>query len=271
MSNLIPNKDEILNELLRALVQGIDIEEISKILYEYLKTVMPLDRLGIVFISEDGKYFESRVNLAEYPVKLIKGFQAKITNSTLKDLMKTGDPRIINDLKVYLEKKPESVSTRLMVMEGIQSNMSVPLIANGHPIGVLFLAARDKGAYGQGHVEIVNHIVPAVSITLEKAQLLQNLQNNQRNLVEAIAEKEGLEHQLKRETSTTFPWDRSWREWEKHILVNVLHNCRGRIYGKNGAAAVLQLPPTTLQGKLKKLGLSRKNIMAAPADGGDAY
>lgn len=271
MSKLIPNKDEILNELLRALVQGIEIEEISKILYEYLKTVMPLDRLGIVFISQDGKYFESRVNLAEYPVKLIEGFQAKINNSTLKDLMKSGDPRIINDLKSYLEKKPESVSTRLMVMEGIQSNMSVPLIANGHPIGVLFLAARDKGAYGQGHVDIVHHIVPAVSLTLEKAQLLENVQNNQRHLVRAIAEKEGLEDKLKQETSTNFPWDRTWREWEKHILVNVLHNCRGRIYGKNGAAAILELPPTTLQGKLKKLGLSRKAIMATTDDGDESF
>jgi len=37
-----------------------------------------------------------------------------------------------------------------------------------------------------------------------------------------------------------------------------LEACDGRVYGKDGAAARLNIKPTTLQGKMKKLGMTRK-------------
>ncbi len=40
-------------------------------------------------------------------------------------------------------------------------------------------------------------------------------------------------------------------------IKKALQRCNGRIYGKKGAAALLQLKPTTLQSRMKKLGISR--------------
>ncbi|PID45554.1 MAG: AAA family ATPase [Proteobacteria bacterium] len=37
-----------------------------------------------------------------------------------------------------------------------------------------------------------------------------------------------------------------------------LRLCNGRVYGKNGAAALLNLKPTTLQSRMKKLGINRE-------------
>ncbi|HMM60775.1 MAG TPA: sigma 54-interacting transcriptional regulator, partial [Candidatus Rifleibacterium sp.] len=42
------------------------------------------------------------------------------------------------------------------------------------------------------------------------------------------------------------------------IISRALQQCGGRIYGKDGAAALLNLKPTTLQSKIKKLGLDKK-------------
>jgi len=39
------------------------------------------------------------------------------------------------------------------------------------------------------------------------------------------------------------------------LLRRALEHTGGKIYGKGGAAALLGLKPTTLQGKLKKYGL----------------
>ncbi len=44
-------------------------------------------------------------------------------------------------------------------------------------------------------------------------------------------------------------------EVEKRFFQNILQNCAGRIYGPNGAAQALNVKPTTLQSRLKKLGL----------------
>jgi len=46
-------------------------------------------------------------------------------------------------------------------------------------------------------------------------------------------------------------------EVERRHIAQVLQRCEGRIYGEGGAASVLGLKPTTLQSRMKKLGLSR--------------
>ena len=41
-----------------------------------------------------------------------------------------------------------------------------------------------------------------------------------------------------------------------HILV-VLNKCNNKIYGPGGAAEMLNIPPTTLTSKMKKLGITK--------------
>jgi transcriptional regulator with PAS, ATPase and Fis domain len=48
---------------------------------------------------------------------------------------------------------------------------------------------------------------------------------------------------------------RSWEDQTAEYLKQVLESCGGRIYGKDGAAEKLGLKPTTLQSKLKRLGV----------------
>lgn len=259
MSKLVPTKEDILNKLLRSLVEGKNIEEICQNLYDQLKVVIPLERLGIVFFSDDNKFFVSKVNISEFPTKLTNGFRAEVKSSTLRNLIDDQEVRVINDLPKYLEKKPESISSRLMVMEGIRSNMSVPLIANGKPIGILFLASVDVGAYGQGHIDIVKHITNAISLTLERALLMEGM-------ISRPTDHSPQQSTLSSQTSiSSLNKGRSWKDWEVHILTQTLRECSGKIYGATGAAAILDLPPTTLQGKLKKLGLSRKDLMRETA------
>lgn len=47
----------------------------------------------------------------------------------------------------------------------------------------------------------------------------------------------------------------TWEEMSAVYLKSVLDGCGGKIYGRDGAAAKLGLKPTTLQSKLKKLGI----------------
>src|SRR5581483_5017926 len=44
---------------------------------------------------------------------------------------------------------------------------------------------------------------------------------------------------------------------ERQTILDALRRCRGKIYGAGGAAA-LGLKPTTLYGKMRKLGISRQ-------------
>jgi DNA-binding NtrC family response regulator len=49
-------------------------------------------------------------------------------------------------------------------------------------------------------------------------------------------------------------------ENERDYIITVLKKCSGRIWGAGGAAEVLNVPPSTLKSKMKKLGIQKENI-----------
>jgi len=51
---------------------------------------------------------------------------------------------------------------------------------------------------------------------------------------------------------------KNYKDFERDYLASVLEKCNGRLSGKNGAAAVLGLPVSTLNSKLIKLGLKKE-------------
>jgi DNA-binding NtrC family response regulator len=50
------------------------------------------------------------------------------------------------------------------------------------------------------------------------------------------------------------------QEMEKKHILKVINSCNGKINGKGGAAEILNIPPTTLNLKMKKLGIGWKHI-----------
>jgi DNA-binding NtrC family response regulator len=49
-------------------------------------------------------------------------------------------------------------------------------------------------------------------------------------------------------------------ENERDHIISVLKKCNGKIWGTGGAAEILNVPPSTLKSKMKKLGISKENI-----------
>ncbi len=49
-------------------------------------------------------------------------------------------------------------------------------------------------------------------------------------------------------------------ENERDHILSVLKKCNGRVWGAGGAAELLQVPPTTLHSKMKKLGIRKEHL-----------
>jgi transcriptional regulator with GAF, ATPase, and Fis domain len=47
-------------------------------------------------------------------------------------------------------------------------------------------------------------------------------------------------------------------ENERDHIMTVLKQCNGKIWGYGGAAELLNVPPSTLKSKMKKLGIRRE-------------
>jgi transcriptional regulator with GAF, ATPase, and Fis domain len=51
-------------------------------------------------------------------------------------------------------------------------------------------------------------------------------------------------------------------EYEKNYIVEVLRRTGGAVYGPDGAAKILGMKPSTLQSRMKKLAIDRKQMMS---------
>jgi transcriptional regulator of acetoin/glycerol metabolism len=56
-------------------------------------------------------------------------------------------------------------------------------------------------------------------------------------------------------------YPKTLQEVEKEHILRVVKKCNGRISGPHGAAALLDLPGTTLISKMQKLGIKKEHFL----------
>jgi len=175
-----------LNRLTNQINSGLLLEEILEQVYNDFRDFIPYDRVGFALLEDDGNVLKSHWAKTEYqPVLLGRHYMGYMAGSSLEKILHSGKPRIINDLEAYLQLKPSSESTRLIVNEGIQSSLTCPLIANGVPVGFIFFSSRKKNTYAREHIELYLQIAGQLSVIVEKGRLVSEL----------AAQKEKIEQQ----------------------------------------------------------------------------
>jgi GAF domain-containing protein len=166
--------------LLRVVTQkvnrGVVLDEVLTYVFESFRPILPYDRIGFALLVDSGKKVQARWARTSAPeVRLPIGFTAPLSGSSLKQILDTGRPRILNDLEDYLRQHPQSESTRLIVAEGMRSSLTCPLVAMGKPIGFLFFSSRERETYRDVHVDTFLQIAEQLSIIVEKSRLYEQL------------------------------------------------------------------------------------------------
>ncbi len=157
---------------------GLLLDEILHHVYESFRAILPYDRIGFSLIEEGpgGPVVRARWARTEAPRPRIGvGYWAPLSGSSLANLIRTGRPRVLNDLEAYLDAHPGSEATRLIVEEGMRSSLTCPLLANGKPVGFMFFSSMEKDTYRDVHVELFLEIAGQLSLIVEKSRLYQEL------------------------------------------------------------------------------------------------
>lgn len=140
--------------------------------YETLRPIIPFDRLGIALLDSARENLVLKWVRSQKPFNLVTvGYSAPIEGSSLKKILETGTPRIINDLNLYLRTSPQSHPTQRLVAEGIQSSLTFPLVHEQQCIGVIFFSSTKKNAYDTQHIRIFKPVATQLSLIVVLCEL----------------------------------------------------------------------------------------------------
>jgi len=173
----------LLHKITEEINSGKSFDDVFNLVYENLNKIIQYNRIGIAIVK-DGSRLIARKSRSDGHIILGDDFEEDIRDSSLKNVIEKGEPRIINDLEDYLEKKPDSLSTQKIVSEGIKSNLTLPLLVKGKPVGVIFFSSRDKNIYSEKDSEYLKLIAGHIAISFEKAILIEELEKTNERLRE---------------------------------------------------------------------------------------
>ena len=179
-----------IQEISTEISKGSVLDEVLNRIYDTFHEIIPYDRIGCALISDDYERVFAHWAKSNYPEKIMikNGYTAFLSGSSLEGILTTQQPRILNDLQLYLVEHPNSLSTKLIVAEGIQSSLTCPLIADGKPIGFIFFSSKEKNTYIDAHQKTFINLARQISFLVEKSRLYQRIYDINNQLVNALAQ-----------------------------------------------------------------------------------
>lgn len=166
----------ILDKINQRVAAAESLPEIIRFLLHSTRAISPCDRIGLAFFEEDGRRVVSYHSQALYePLHLKPGYTEDMQGSSLQTVLERGVPRIINDLEAYLERRPDSRSSRLLMREGVRSSMTCPLRVDDRIVGLWFRSSRRPRAYDDHQVMLHQAVAGRLSQAIEKVYRIEQL------------------------------------------------------------------------------------------------
>ena len=146
-------------------------------LFEHTQALIPCDRIGLAFVDERGERVTSYYNRASYgPLSLDKDYSEAMQQSSLSEVLRLGQPRIIGNLELYFETRTKSRATKRLLQEGVRSNLTCPLSVEGRVVGFIFRSSQRSYAFRPRHIELQMAITERLSQAVEKAWRIEQLE-----------------------------------------------------------------------------------------------
>lgn len=187
LAALSPAERQVLDQINQKVGARESLEAVLDFLADALRAISPCDRFSLSFVEEHGQRVVSRYTRAFYqPVLLGKGYAEDLANSSLRAVLRGGLPRIITDLPRYLELRPDSRSSKVLVREGVRSSLTCPLRVDGRAVGLLFRSARRTDAYDDHQVLLHVAIAERLSQSVEKTYRIEQLAEANRAYFELL-------------------------------------------------------------------------------------
>jgi class 3 adenylate cyclase len=168
-----------LGEITERVNSGIFFGEVLDHVFENFEKIIPYDRIGVALLEENDKgqtLVRTQWSRGKYEnLHIRKGYTVPLESSSLRSITESREPVIINNLEIHLDIHPDSRATRLLVKEGIRSNLTCPLMVQDKVTGFIFFSSLQPYIYMDTHIEVFSQIAGELARTLEKSRAYEDL------------------------------------------------------------------------------------------------
>jgi hypothetical protein len=190
-----PQERLALDRVNQQVAAAASLSHLIDFLFEATREISPCNRVALAFVEEDGRRVVAHYARADYePLRLQPGFAQDLEGSSLRQVIESGQPRIIDDMREYHAAHPHSPSAGLILAEGLRSSMTCPLSVDGRTVGLLFRSSRQPRAYDAHQVRLWRAIADRISQAVEKAYRIEQLTQANRAYTEMLG---FVSHELK--------------------------------------------------------------------------
>jgi hypothetical protein len=192
---------EILGRVNQKIAGARDLDHTLQYLFEATREITHCDRVSIAFLDDEQQRVFCHTAKADYePLRLGPGYSEDLQGSSLEEVIHAGRCRLIGDLEEYARHHPDSRSTKLLLAEGVRSNMTCPLKVEDRIVGLLFRSSRQPSSFTPHQVRIHLAINERLSQAIEKAWRIEKLAQANRDYMEILS---FVTHELKSPIATT--------------------------------------------------------------------
>jgi diguanylate cyclase (GGDEF)-like protein len=155
---------------------GLVLEQVLDLIYETFDSFLPYHRIGLTIVDEDGAVLRSSWARAEGEGRTRRTAQtAPLDEDSVRILLESGEPWIVNDLDAYLEGQAGSGPARLITGEGMRASLFCPLRSADKTVGMLVFANRERDVYTDDHRELFGQVSQRFAGIVERSCLHERL------------------------------------------------------------------------------------------------
>jgi GAF domain-containing protein len=159
-----------------ALVQAMDLDEMLSLVLAEVRRVLDYDGCFISLITADGQAL--RVQAADgQDVDRLLGIEYTTEVGINAWMYRTGQPTIVDDAntdprRIHIEGRTEA----------IRAAVGAPLIADGQPIGTIYVTRQQASSFGQADLQFLSVTAAHVAAAVQRVWLLEQAQGRAREM-----------------------------------------------------------------------------------------
>ncbi|MCF6158317.1 MAG: PAS domain S-box protein [wastewater metagenome] len=162
---------EIISNINKTIATSLDVRESFSTVCSELKKVIPFDRACIVISNDQGQWFQVFALTKTYNFSEIdKGGSFPISGSLLEEIIRTGEPVIMNDTE-----NGRFWTDKVLHKEGIHSRLGFPLTYKGKVLGAIAFGSEKANSFHEQCNYYLWQVAPQLAIALENTKLFHRI------------------------------------------------------------------------------------------------